>query len=108
MKNSVALCLGFLLLAPTAGCGPKSEAPAPRTSSAESRALTDAAAKAASDNPADALAIAESLNNRQDVSAEDRAAALKAQQEALKKLSDSAAAGDSKAQEAIDKYRASK
>ena len=61
-----------------------------------------------SDNPADALALAESLRNRQDVSAEDRAAALKAQQDALKKLSESAASGDAKAQEAIDKYRASK
>ena len=75
---------------------------------ADAPALADAAAKAASDNPADALALAESIKNREDVSAADRAAALKAQQDALKKLSDAAATGDAKAKEAIDKYRASK
>jgi hypothetical protein len=41
-------------------------------------------------------------------SAANRAAALKAQQDALKKLADAAATGDAKAKEAIDKYRASK
>ena len=35
-------------------------------------------------------------------------AALKAQQDALKKLAEAAATGDAKAKEAIDKYRASK
>ena len=67
-----------------------------------------AAAKAAAENPADALALAESIKNREDISAADRAAALKAQQDALKKLADAAATGDAKAKEAIDKYRASK
>jgi len=52
--------------------------------------------------------LAESIKNREDISAADRAAALKAQQDALKKLSDAAASGDAKAQSAIDKYRASK
>ena len=96
------------LLALVSGCEPKPEATGPATSSAEAKSLTDAASKAASENPADALALAESLQNRQDVSAEDRAAALKAQQDALKKLAVSAASGDAKAQQAIDKYRASK
>lgn len=98
------LCLLIAVL----GCEPKPEVTGPKSSSAEAKSLTDAASKAASENPADALALAESLKNRQDVSAEDRAAALKAQQDALKKLSESAASGDAKAQEAIDKYRASK
>jgi prepilin-type N-terminal cleavage/methylation domain-containing protein len=60
---------------------------APKSSSSESRALTDAAAKASAENPADALALAESIKNREDISA---------------------ATGDAKAKEAIDKYRASK
>ena len=67
-----------------------------------------AAAKAAAENPADALALAESIKNREDISAADREAALKAQQDALKKLAEAAATGDAKAKEAIDKYRASK
>jgi hypothetical protein len=104
MKHRYSIIPLLLVL----GCEPKSEVTAPKDSSAEAKALTDAASKAAGDNPADALALAESLRNRQDVSAEDRAAALKAQQDALKKLSESAASGDAKAQEAIDKYRASK
>ena len=106
MKPILPALLCILLVA--FGCEPKPDATGPKASSAEAKSLTDAASKAASDNPADALALAESLRNRQDVSAEDRAAALKAQQDALKKLSESAASGDAKAQEAIDKYRASK
>jgi len=73
--------LGVLLFALAAGCEPKSEVNAPKDSSAEGKALTDAAAKAAAENPADALALAESLKNRDDISAADRAAALKAQQD---------------------------
>lgn len=100
--------LSVILLLLALGCEPKPEVAAPKDSSAEAKALADAAGKAASDNPADALALAESVKNRDDVSAADRAAALKAQQDALKKLSDAAATGDAKAKEAIDKYRASK
>ncbi|NBP24387.1 MAG: hypothetical protein EBU81_07535 [Proteobacteria bacterium] len=77
--------LSVILLLLALGCEPKPEVAAPKDSSAEAKALADAAAKAASDNPADALALAE-----------------------LKKLSDAAATGDAKAKEAIDKYRASK
>jgi len=106
--NLPTLALLGLVVAMTSGCEPKPEVTGPKSSSAEAKSLTDAASKAASENPADALALADSLKNRQDVSAEDRAAALKAQQDALKKLSESAASGDAKAQEAIDKYRASK
>ena len=95
-----------LLLA--VGCEPKSEVVEPKSSSSEAKALTDAASKAAAENPADALALAESIKNREDISAADRAAVIKAQQDALKKLADAAATGDAKAKEAIDKYRASK
>ena len=105
MKISILSILALLL---ALGCEPKPEVSAPKDSSAEAKALIDAAAKAAAENPADALALAESIKNRDDISAADRAAALKAQQDALKKLSDAAASGDSKAQSAIDKYRASK
>jgi hypothetical protein len=105
MKISFLSLITLLLVL---GCEPKSEVAAPKDSSAEAKALTDAAAKAAAENPADALALAESIKNREDISAADRAAALKAQQDALKKLSDAADTGDAKAKEAIDKYRASK
>ena len=105
MKTSILSILALLL---ALGCEPKPEVAAPKDSSAEAKALADAAAKAASDNPADALALAESIKNREDISAADREAALKAQRDALKKLADAAATGDAKAKEAIDKYRASK
>jgi hypothetical protein len=105
MKISFLSLITLLLVL---GCEPKSEVAAPKDSSAEAKALTDAAAKAAAENPADALALAESIKNREDISAADRAAALKAQQDALKKLSDAADTGDAKAKETIDKYRSSK
>ena len=76
------LTASFAALFLVLGCEPKPEVSAPKDSSAEAKALTDAASKAAAENPADALALAESIKNREDVSAADRAAALKAQQDA--------------------------
>ena len=79
--------LSVIALFLAVGCEPKSEVVEPKSSSSEAKALTDAAAKAAAENPADALALAESIKNREDISA---------------------ATGDAKAKETIDKYRASK
>ncbi len=98
------LALVFLM----SGCAPKSEVVTPKDSSAEAKALAEATTRAAREQPAEALALVESLNRRNDVSSADRAAALKAQQDALKKLAEEAAAGNAQAQSAIERYRASK
>ena len=105
----------FSILAPflalvffISGCAPQSEVVTPKDRSAEAKALAEATTRAAMEQPAEALALVESLNRRNDVSSADRAAALKAQQEALKKLAEDAAAGNAQAQSAIDRYRASK
>ncbi|MSU31385.1 MAG: hypothetical protein EXS25_01755 [Pedosphaera sp.] len=98
----------FVVAILVSGCEPKSEVVAPKDSSAEAKSLAEATSKAAMEQPADALALVESLNRRNDVSTADRAVALKAQQDALKKLAEDAASGNAQAQSAIDRYRASK
>jgi len=101
--------LALMTLAAGPGCQRESStATAPKESSAEAKGLADAARKAAETAPADAVDLAGSVAARADLSAADREAALKAQQDALKKLAAAAAAGDAAAQKAIDKYRASK
>ena len=89
------------------GCSdPSDTASGPKESSSESKAIVGAAASAT--NAEDALNLAATAASREDISAADREAALKAQQEALKKLGEAAAAGDANAQEVINRYRGSR
>ena len=88
-------------------CSKEEEIPEVKDTSAESRAILDAA-RSATNNAEDALKLAEAATARADINAADRAAALKAQQDALKKLAEAAAAGDAAAQSAIEQYRARK
>jgi hypothetical protein len=88
-------------------CSKEEEIPEVKNTSAESRAILDAA-RSATNNAEDSLKLSEAAVARADINAADRAAALKAQQDALKKLAEAAAAGDAAAQSAIEQYRARK
>jgi hypothetical protein len=88
-------------------CSKEGEIPEVKDTSAESRAILDAA-RGATNSAEDALRLSEAAAARADINAADRAAALKAQQDALKKLAEDAAAGDAAAQSAIEQYRARK
>lgn len=88
-------------------CSKEEEIPEVKDTSAESRAILDAA-RGATNSAEDALRLSEAAAARADINAADRAAALKAQQDALKKLAEAAAAGDAAAQSAIEQYRARK
>jgi len=107
--QSLAARLAAILAASAllSACSKEEETPEVKDTSAESRAILDAA-RSATNNAEDSLRLSEAAVGRADISSADRAAALKAQQDALKKLAEAAAAGDAAAQSAIDQYRARK